>query len=82
MRTDFKGELFEGSKYLLSIADKLINIKAICHCGAKATMNAIINDNNTIVREGEQNEIGGNEKYVSLCRKHWWPEKSTNQLLQ
>ena len=62
---------------MLSIADELINIKTICHCGAKATMNARINNNKTIVREGEQTEIGGNEKYVSLCRKHWWPEKST-----
>ena len=77
LRTDFKGELFEGSKYLLAIADELIEIKTICHCGAKATMNARIDNKKNIVREGEQIAIGGNEMYVSLCRKHWWPQSAS-----
>ena len=82
LRTDFKGELFEGSKYLLAIADELIEIKTICHCGAKATMNARIDNSKNIVREGEQIEIGGNEMYVSLCRKHWWPKTSLTQQIR
>lgn len=71
LRSDFRGELFEGSQYLLAWADLLIEIKTICHCGAKATMNMRINQYGQAVTEGEQVEIGGNERYVSTCRKHF-----------
>ena len=69
LRTDFMGESFEGSQYLLAWADEIREIKAICHCGKKATMNARIGESGEIERAGEQIEIGGNERYVSLCRK-------------
>lgn len=71
IRTDFQGELFEGSKYLLAWADNLKEIKTVCWCGRKATMVVRINDKNEIISEGEQIEIGGNEKYVPLCRSHF-----------
>lgn len=71
LRSDFLGEPFEGSKYLLVLADELIEVKTICHCGKKAIMNAKFDSNKKIVREGEQICIGGNEKYISLCRKHY-----------
>lgn len=71
LRTDFRGEAFEGSQYLLSWAEELTEIKTICHCGSKATMNARIDKQGKIVREGEQIEIGGNDRYIALCRKHF-----------
>lgn len=71
LRTDFRGELFEGSKALLSCADKLEELKAVCHCGRKATMTARIREDGSPVTDGEQVEIGGNDSYTSLCRKHW-----------
>jgi thymidine kinase len=71
LRTDFLGELFEGSKHLMAWAEEIVELKTICHCGAKAIMNARIDGNGHIVRHGEQIEIGGNEKYISLCRKHF-----------
>jgi thymidine kinase len=70
LRSDFRGEPFAGSMYLLLWADELVEIKTVCHCGKKATMNAKFCDGE-IVRSGEQVDIGGNEKYVSLCRKHY-----------
>ncbi|WP_032112287.1 thymidine kinase [Candidatus Paracaedibacter symbiosus] len=72
LRTDFLGELFEGSRYLLGQADELIELKTICHCGRKAIMNARINETGQMVREGAQVEIGGNDRYISLCRKHFF----------
>jgi thymidine kinase len=69
LRTDFLGETFEGSQYLLAWADEIREIKAICDCGKKATMNARVNESGEIERTGEQIEIGGNERYLSLCRK-------------
>ncbi len=73
LRSDFLGEPFEGSKYLLTLADKLIEIKNICLCGKKATMNmrkSSDDEKNIIpITEGTQIEIGGNDKYISLCRK-------------
>lgn len=72
LRTDFLGEPFEGSLYLLLWSDELIEVKTICHCGRKAMMNAKITPDKRIVRAGEQIDIGGNEKYVSLCRRHYW----------
>ena len=71
LRTDFRGELFEGSSYLLAWADILKELKTICHCGKKATMVVRTDDEGRPVREGDQVEIGGNERYVSLCRKHF-----------
>ncbi len=71
LRTDFLGETFEGSRYLLSWADELTEIKTICHCGSKATMNARFDDQGNIAREGEQFVIGGNDRYIALCRKHY-----------
>jgi thymidine kinase len=71
LRTDFRGEPFEGSQYLLAWAEELIEIKTICYCGRKATMNMRIDKNGKSVREGNQVEIGGNERYIATCRKHF-----------
>ena len=71
IRTDFKGELFEGSQYLLAWSDNIKEIKTVCHCGGKATMVVRINSNGSIVSEGSQIEVGGNESYIPLCRKHF-----------
>ena len=71
LRTDFRGETFTGSHYLLAWADKMNELKTICYCGRKANFVAKVNDKGDIIQEGEQIEIGGNEKYVSLCRKHY-----------
>jgi thymidine kinase len=72
LRTDFQGEPFEGSKYLLAIADNLKEIKAICHCGSKATMVIRQDPDGNIITSGESVEIGGNDRYVSMCRKHFY----------
>jgi thymidine kinase len=72
IRTDFQGELFEGSQYLLAWSDHLNEIRTVCHCGRKATMIVRVNEQGEIVREGEQIEIGGNERYLSLCRLHFY----------
>lgn len=71
IRTDFQGNLFEGSKYLLAWADNLKEIKTVCHCGRKATMVLRLNEHGQIVEDGSQIDIGGEEKYVSVCRKHF-----------
>lgn len=71
LRTDFKGALFEGSQYLLAWADELIEIKTICHCGRKATMILRLDECGQVVSEGVQVLIGGNNRYVSTCRKHF-----------
>lgn len=71
IRTDFKGELFEGSQYLLAWADNLYEIKTVCHCGRKATMVLRVDEQGNAVKEGAQVEIGGNDRYVSVCRKHF-----------
>lgn len=71
LRTDFQGEPFEGSKYLLSWADSIKEIKAICECGRKATMVVRMNEKGEVVTQGDQVEIGGNDKYLSFCRKHF-----------
>ncbi len=68
LRTDFRGELFEGSQYLLAWADNLIEIKTICHTGRKATMVVRVDDYGRAITEGPQVEIGGNERYVSVSR--------------
>lgn len=71
LRTDFQGNLFEGSQFLMAWSDNLNEVKTICHCGRKATMVLRLDANGRPVREGEQIQIGGNEKYVSVCRKHF-----------
>lgn len=71
LRSDFQGEPFAGSQYLLIWADSLIEIKTICHCGKKATMNARLDAHGQVVRTGEKILIGGNESYVAMCRKHF-----------
>ena len=70
LRADFKGNFFEGSKWLMAWADTIEEVKTICWCGKKATCNARVVDGK-VAREGEQIVLGGNEQYVSLCRKHW-----------
>ena len=71
LRTDFQGKLFPGSAALLGIADSLVELKAICDCGRKATMNLRVDESGNAVKAGEQTEIGGNDRYVALCRKHF-----------
>lgn len=68
LRTDFRGELFEGSQYLLAWADEISEIKTICHSGKKATMTVRVDDNGFAVQDGPQVEIGGNERYLSVSR--------------
>ena len=71
LRTDFQGELFEGSRYLLAWGDQLEELKTICHTGHKATMVVRVDDDGYALREGSQVEIGGNERYVSVSRKEF-----------
>ncbi|AQR74729.1 thymidine kinase [Sphingomonas sp. LM7] len=71
LRTDFQGRLFPGSAELLALADSLVEIKSVCDCGRKATMNLRVDDGGNAIREGAQKEIGGNERYVALCRRHF-----------
>ena len=71
LRTDFQGKLFPGSETLLSIADNLREIRTICECGKKAMMVVRQDENGNVIKEGQQIEIGGNDKYISLCRYHW-----------
>ncbi len=71
LRTDFQGEPFEGSKYLLAWSDNLKELKAICDCGTKATMVIRLDEGGNVVTEGSQVEIGGNDRYLSMCRKHF-----------
>jgi len=71
LRTDFQAELFPGSAALLGIADTLVELKAVCECGRKATMNLRVDAAGNAVKEGAQTEIGGNDRYVALCRKHF-----------
>ena len=78
LRTDFQGALFPGAKILLGIADSLVELKAVCHCGRKSSMNLRVDDSGAAVKQGAQTEICGNDRYVALCRKHfaqalgWW----------
>lgn len=71
LRTDFQAELFPGSAALLGIADTLVELKAVCECGRKATMNLRVDADGNAVKEGAQTEVGGNDRYVALCRKHF-----------
>ena len=71
IRTDFRGELFPGSQHLLAWADNLIELKTICHCGSKATMVVRTDEKGNIINDGDQVVIGGNDRYQSMCRKHF-----------
>jgi thymidine kinase len=71
LRTDFQGRLFPGSAELLATADNLIELKTICHCGRKATMNLRVGTDGNAVKFGAQVEIGGNDRYVAMCRRHF-----------
>ena len=71
LRTDFRGQLFPGSARLLALADSLVEIKSVCVCGRKATMNLRVDDAGRALAEGQQTEIGGNDRYVALCRRHF-----------
>lgn len=70
LRTDFQAELFEGSHYLLAWADQLEELKTICECGRKANFVLRLNENGEVIKEGEQIQIGGNDRYLSVCRIH------------
>lgn len=74
LRVDFRGELFPGSAALLALADEMREVRTICHCGKKATMVVRRGPDGKALREGAQVQIGGNETYVSLCRRHWREE--------
>jgi len=71
LRVDFQGHLFPGSAALLALADEMREVRTICHCGKKASMVVRTNEAGDVLTEGAQVEIGGNERYVSLCRRHW-----------
>lgn len=71
IRSDFQGELFPGAAALLGLADALVELKSLCWCGRKASMNLRVDPSGRPVREGEQTEIGGNDRYIVLCRKHF-----------
>ena len=71
LRADFKGDLFPGSEALLVLADKLEEVKTVCWCGRKAAFNARFDKDGTVVKEGAQVELGANDRYISLCRRHW-----------
>ena len=72
LRTDFQGKLFPGSAALLALADSLIELKAVCECGRKATMNLRVDADGHAIAAGAQTEIGGNDRYIALCRKHFF----------
>ena len=74
LRVDFRGELFPGSATLLALSDEMREVRTICHCGKKATMVVRQGSDGKTIRSGEQIQIGGNETYQSLCRKHWRAE--------
>jgi thymidine kinase len=71
LRTDFQGELFPGSAALLGIADSLVELKGVCDCGRKATMNLRVDEFGKAVVDGAQTEIGGDDRYIAMCRKHF-----------
>ena len=71
LRVDFQGKLFPGSAALLALADEMREVRTICHCGKKATMVVRKDAEGNVLTDGDQVAIGGNERYVSLCRRHW-----------
>lgn len=81
LRSDYMGDVFEGSKYLFAYADELSEIKTVCHCGKKATMNLRFDKNGQAVKQGEQVAIGGSDQYISTCRKHFKEPILRNEVL-
>jgi thymidine kinase len=79
LRTDFQGKLFPGSAALLALADTMIELKAVCECGRKATMNLRVDEEGHAVASGEQTEIGGNDRYIALCRRHFFQRLRESQ---
>ncbi|PZQ22589.1 MAG: thymidine kinase [Sphingopyxis macrogoltabida] len=75
LRTDFSATLFPGSAALLGIADALVELKAVCECGRKATMNLRVDEQGRAVVEGAQTEIGGNDRYIAMCRRHFMQKR-------
>jgi len=71
LRTDFQGNLFEGSGTLLAIADTIKEIKAVCHCGKKASLTLRLDSTGKAIFDGPQTQVGGNDTYESVCRRHW-----------
>jgi thymidine kinase len=82
LRTDFQGKLFPGSAALLALADSLVELKAVCECGRKATMNLRVDAEGHAVASGEQTEIGGNDRYIALCRKHFFERLNESRARQ
>jgi thymidine kinase len=82
LRTDFLGELFEGSAALLALSDALVELKAVCECGRKATMNLRVDEHGFAVARGAQTEIGGNDRYVALCRRHFFEQLGESEARQ
>jgi thymidine kinase len=79
LRTDFAAELFRGSAALLGLADNLVELKAVCHCGRKSTMNLRVDEAGRAVIDGAQTEIGGNDRYVAMCRKHFMEARKASE---
>jgi thymidine kinase len=79
LRTDFAANLFPGSAALLGLADNLIEIKAVCHCGRKSTMNLRVDEAGRAVIDGAQTEIGGNDRYIAMCRKHFMEARKASE---
>ena len=82
LRTDFQGKLFPGSAALLALADSLIELKAVCECGRKATMNLRVDEEGHAVAAGAQTEIGGNDRYIALCRRHFFERLRESEVRQ
>ena len=82
LRTDFQGKLFPGSAALLALADSLVELKAVCECGRKATMNLRVDEEGYAVASGEQTEIGGNDRYIALCRRHFFERLNESRARQ
>lgn len=80
LRSDFQAQAFEGSQYLLVLADILIEIKTICFCGKKATMNLRVDEEGYVMRDGAQVAIGGNESYLATCRQHFFELKKMPEI--
>ena len=82
LRTDFQGKLFPGSAALLALADSLIELKAVCECGRKATMNLRVDADGHAVASGAQTEVGGNDRYIALCRRHFFERLKESEARQ
>ncbi len=82
LRTDFQASLFQGSAALLALADTLVELKAVCECGRKATMNLRVDADGHAVVAGEQTEIGGNDRYIALCRRHFFERLKESEARQ